>query len=91
MTKTKSFLAAACGLMLLTLALWGTNRVKATQPQAEYTSFGMVGVARGQTLRLNVVNARIFALLGPLLSLDIHFAVGNFSLDDSFVEDLGLD
>lgn len=35
----------------------------------------------GHQFGLNVVNARIFALLGPMLSLDIHFAAGNFIRD----------
>jgi dTDP-glucose 4,6-dehydratase len=35
----------------------------------------------GQQFGLDVVTARIFALLGPLLSLDIHFAAGNFIRD----------
>jgi dTDP-glucose 4,6-dehydratase len=35
----------------------------------------------GQQFGLDVVTARIFALLGPLLTLDIHFAAGNFIRD----------
>jgi UDP-glucuronate decarboxylase len=35
----------------------------------------------GKQFGLDVITARIFALLGPLLSLDIHFAVGNFIRD----------
>ena len=35
----------------------------------------------GKQSGLDVVTARIFALLGPLLSLDIHFAAGNFIRD----------
>ena len=35
----------------------------------------------GKQFGLEIVVARIFALLGPLLNLDIHFAAGNFIRD----------
>lgn len=35
----------------------------------------------GKQFGLDVLTTRIFALLGPLLSLDIHFAAGNFIRD----------
>lgn len=35
----------------------------------------------GKQFGIDIVSARIFALLGPLLSLDIHFAAGNFIRD----------
>lgn len=35
----------------------------------------------GRQFGLETVSARIFAVLGPLLSLDIHFAAGNFLRD----------
>lgn len=57
MTKTRAFFVAAFGLMILAAALWEAGQVRAIQSKTEYVSFGMVGVARGQTLRLNVVNA----------------------------------
>src|SRR5260221_13883899 len=41
----------------------------------------MLGTIYSREPGLDVINARIFALLGPLLSLDIHFAAGNFIRD----------
>jgi len=35
----------------------------------------------GRQFGIDVVTARIFAVLGPLLPLDLHFAVGNFIRD----------
>lgn len=41
----------------------------------------MLCTIHGRQFGLDIVNARIFALLGPMLSLDIHFAAGNFIRD----------
>lgn len=41
----------------------------------------MLCAIHGRQFGLDVVTARIFALLGPILSLDIHFAAGNFIRD----------
>jgi len=41
----------------------------------------MLCAIHGRQFGLDVVTARIFALLGPLLDLDIHFAAGNFIRD----------
>lgn len=41
----------------------------------------MLGAIHARMHGLEVVTARIFAVLGPLLSLDTHFAAGNFIRD----------
>jgi UDP-glucuronate decarboxylase len=41
----------------------------------------MLGAIMARQFGLDIVTARIFTLLGPLLSLDIHFAAGNFIRD----------
>lgn len=54
---TKVTLAIAIASLLATSAIWEVRRVRAAQPpDPDRTTFGMVGITRGQTLRPNVVN-----------------------------------
>jgi nucleoside-diphosphate-sugar epimerase len=53
---------------------------KNTYAEAKRAAEMLVGIYRKQ-FGLQIATARIFALLGPYLSLDIHFAAGNFILD----------
>jgi UDP-glucuronate decarboxylase len=72
---------------------WGTSHVDedfpgGPDPRDPRSAYGegkraaeMLCAIYGKQFGLEVVTARIFALLGPLLSLDIHFAAGNFIRD----------
>lgn len=52
-----SAVAVALVAMLVAGAIWEVRRVRASNPpEPDHTTFGMVGITRGQTLRLNVVN-----------------------------------
>ena len=54
---TKVSLAIAIPTLLATSAIWEVRRVRASQPtDPDRTTFGMVGITRGQTMRLNIVN-----------------------------------
>jgi hypothetical protein len=54
---TKVSLALAIATLLATTTIWEVRRVRAANPQPDPPGkFGMVGITRGQTLRLNVVN-----------------------------------
>jgi nucleoside-diphosphate-sugar epimerase len=53
---------------------------KNTYAEAKRAAEMLVGIYRKQ-FDSRIVTARIFALLGPYLSLDSHFAAGNFILD----------
>ena len=56
-TLSKVLLTIAIATLLATSAIWEVRRVRAAQPpDPERATFGMVGITRGQTLRLNVVN-----------------------------------
>ena len=54
---TKLSIVIALVALLATGAIWEVRRVRASQPpDPDRTTFGMVGITRGQTMRLNVVN-----------------------------------
>ena len=53
---TKVSLAIAIATLLATGAIWEVRRVQALNFGREVASFGMVGITRGQTMRLNIVN-----------------------------------
>jgi hypothetical protein len=80
--KIKNTLLALsiAGALFASLAVWGAGRASATQTQMEYTSFGMVGLTRGQTIRLNVVHAAVSDRLPPgpcIVRLNFVDGLGN--------------
>ena len=54
---TKITVTLSLAALLATTAIWEVRRVGAVPPSdPDRTTFGMVGITRGQTMRLNVVN-----------------------------------
>ena len=54
---TKITITLSLAALLATTAIWQVRRVRAADPpEPDRLLFGMVGITRGQTLRLNVVN-----------------------------------
>lgn len=53
---TKLSIAIALAAIASTVTIWEVRRVLANPPPEPDRTFGMVGITRGQTMRLNVVN-----------------------------------
>src|SRR5436305_1210938 len=53
---TKLSIAIALIALASTVTIWQVRRAHASPPPDPDRSFGMVGITRGQTMRLNVVN-----------------------------------
>ena len=54
---TKITVTLSLAALLATTAIWEVRRVRASQPtDPDRATFGMVGITRGQTMRLNIVN-----------------------------------
>jgi hypothetical protein len=53
---TKLSIAVALVALASTVTIWEVRRVHAQPPPEPDRNFGMVGITRGETLRLNVVN-----------------------------------
>ncbi|HYV24285.1 MAG TPA: hypothetical protein VE969_03535 [Pyrinomonadaceae bacterium] len=56
---TKLSIAIAFVALAASAAIWEVRRVRATQPPEPDRTVGMIGVTRGQTARLNIVNLAV--------------------------------
>ena len=79
---------AVYGAQPATLSHVGEDWPGAPDPHDPRSAYGegkraaeLICAIHGRQSGIEVMSARIFALLGPLLSLDIHFAAGNFIRD----------
>jgi len=54
--QSKLSIAIAFMAIASTLTIWKVRQVHAFNPQPDPPGFGMIGLVRGQTLRLNIVN-----------------------------------
>jgi hypothetical protein len=58
LTQSRRFVTAGCAALLLAAGAF-TIRARAFNPQPDPPGYGMVGIATGQTARLNIVNVGV--------------------------------